>query len=66
MQDKPSGPAVNRRGFLKTIGGAGVAGTAIAVGAAAPAEGAESDAERRKARYKETDHVKAYYRTNRY
>jgi hypothetical protein len=27
---------------------------------------AESAAERIKARYKETDHVKAFYRTNRY
>ena len=35
--------AVNRRGFLKSIGGASVAGAAIAVGAPAPAEAAESD-----------------------
>lgn len=58
--------AVNRRGFLKSIGGASVAGAAIAVGAPAPAEAAESDVEKKKARYRETEHVKAFYRTNRY
>ena len=26
----------------------------------------ESDSDKKKARYKETDHVKAYYRSNRY
>ena len=58
--------AVDRRGFMKSIGGASIAGAAVATGAAAPAEAAESDADKKKARYRETDHVKAYYRTNRY
>jgi anaerobic selenocysteine-containing dehydrogenase len=57
--------ATDRRGFLKSIGGASVAGAAVAVGAA-PVEAAEDDAGKKKARYQETDHVKAYYRTNRY
>ena len=74
MKDKSQGPetpvvqdrAVDRRGFLKSIGGASVAGAAVATGAAAPALAAESDADQKKTRYRETDHVKAYYRTNRY
>lgn len=66
MTDETKDPAFNRRGFLKSIGGASVAGAAVAVGAAPPAIAAEDEAGKRKARYKETDHVKAYYRTNRY
>ena len=60
------GSAVNRRGFLKSIGGATVAGAAVAVGASGPAAAVESDADKKKARYRETEHVKAFYRTNRY
>jgi hypothetical protein len=33
---------------------------------ATPAVAAESAAEKKKARYKETEHVKKYYATNRY
>ncbi len=56
---------VGRRDFLRAIG----AGAAIA--AAAPVAGealadTESNDEKRKARYKETDHVKSFYRVNRY
>ena len=58
--------AVDRRGFLRSIGGASVAGVAVAAGAAAPAAATESAADRKKVRYQETDHVKAFYRTNRY
>ncbi len=61
---------VDRRGLLKALGGsaAGTAVTAVAGTAAAPAtaNAAESAAERVKARYRLTDHIKAYYRTNRY
>lgn len=66
MQDEKSGRGLDRRGFLRSIGGAGAAGTAAVVGAAVPAEAAENEAGRKKARYKESDHVKAFYRTNRY
>jgi hypothetical protein len=57
--------AVGRRDFLRVIG----AGTAAA--ASAPLTGvaradSENNDEKRKARYKESDHVKAYYRSNRY
>jgi hypothetical protein len=45
-------------------------GAGLAVTAAAPfateAVAAESNADKTKARYKETDHVKAYYRVNRF
>jgi hypothetical protein len=66
MKAKTDEKAVDRRGFLRSIGGASVAGAAVAVGAAPPAEAAESEADKTKTRYRETDHVKAYYRTNRY
>ncbi len=57
-----------RRSVLKGIGLASAAG---AVALAAPgtipdAQASESRADQRKARYRETDHVKAFYRTNRY
>jgi hypothetical protein len=64
MSDKKT---VDRRGFLKAVGLGGGAAAAVATTGATPAEAAgESQAERIKGRYKETDHVKAFYRTNRY
>ena len=62
-------PAVDRRHFLKALGtGAGATAMAAAgtIVASAPAEAAENAADKKKKRYKETEHVKAYYRTNRY
>lgn len=57
--------SLNRRNLLRAgLGGAGA--TVAVTGASAPAVAAENDADKRKARYRETDHVKAYYRTNRY
>jgi hypothetical protein len=57
---------VGRRDVLRAIG----AGAGLAVTAATPliteAAAEESDSDKKKARYKETDHVKAYYRVNRY
>ena len=56
---------VGRRDFLRVLGvGAGAAATAP-LATAAKADSETSD-EKRKARYKETDHVKAFYRVNRY
>lgn len=65
-----------RRGFLRALG---LATGAAAAAASAPASAfqpggdtaglppqKESEAERTKARYRETDHVRAFYRTNRY
>jgi len=58
-------PAVGRREFLRVLGvGAGAAAAAPFAGAAKA--DSESNNEKRKARYKETDHVKTFYRVNRY
>jgi hypothetical protein len=57
---------VARRDFLRVLGaGAGVAAAAAPLATAAMAD-SETDDAKRKARYKETDHVKAFYRVNRY
>jgi len=58
---------LGRREFLRTLG----AGATVAAATAAPLADearadSESNDEKRKARYKETDHVKAFYRVNRY
>jgi hypothetical protein len=66
-----AGQGAVRRRFLGLIGAA--AGTAATSAAALNADGSrgaipsepEGDAERRKARYRETDHVRAFYQTNR-
>jgi hypothetical protein len=57
---------LGRRDFLRALG---VGATTVAV--TAPLAGkaradTESNEEKRKARYKETEHVKTYYRVNRY
>ena len=59
---------VGRRDFLRKVGiGTVGAGATLATPLMTSAEAdSESDQEKRKARYKETDHVKAYYRVNRY
>jgi hypothetical protein len=58
---------LGRRQFLRALGGgAGMAAAAavpLAVGAKADTE---SNDEKRKSRYKETEHVKTYYRVNKY
>ncbi len=68
MSSKPEKKDVDRRSFFKSLGGASAA-AAVAVTApivATPAAATENQSERTKARYKETDHVKTFYRTNRY
>jgi len=63
--DKEKKTKVGRRDFLRAMGaGAGLAAAApFATGVKADTE---NNDEKRKARYKETDHVKTYYRVNRY
>jgi hypothetical protein len=56
---------VDRRRFFM-MGGSAVAAVATVPLASGEAVADESQAERVKARYKETDHVKNYYRVNRY
>ena len=61
--------SLDRRNLLKglTTGAASVATVVVAgVAAIEPAAAAESETEKKKARYRVTDHIKAYYRTNRY
>ena len=58
---------LGRREFLRTLG----AGATVAAAAAGslPDEAradTETNDEKRKARYRETEHVKTYYRVNRY
>jgi hypothetical protein len=63
-EDKPVAKD-GRRAFLKGAGIAGVAAVAAPV-AAERAEASESRADARKARYRETEHVRRFYATNRY
>jgi hypothetical protein len=60
--------ALGRRDFLRTVGvGAVGAGATLATPLITAAHAdSENNDEKRKTRYKETDHVKAYYRVNRY
>lgn len=57
-----------RRDFLRKVGiGSVGAGATLAAPLIMPAQAdSETEDEKHKARYKETDHVKAYYRVNRY
>ena len=65
--DKPQNKTAARRDFLRVLAaGAGAAAATSAVPLTSPAAAAESDQEKRKARYKETEHVKAFYRVNKY
>ena len=57
---------VGRRDFLRVLGaGAGVAAAAGALPTSARAD-SETNDEKRKSRYRETEHVKTFYRVNRY
>lgn len=63
MQDKQQAE-LSRRNFLRAFGGA----SAVATVALTPSEALAYDPgkEEMRARYQETDHIKAYYRVNRY
>jgi hypothetical protein len=56
---------VGRRDFLRVLGVGATAATAAPLATPAKAD-TETNDEKRKARYKETEHVKAFYRVNRY
>jgi hypothetical protein len=59
--------AVGRRDFLRTLGaGATLAATAAAPLAQSAHADTESNDEKRKSRYRESEHVKTFYRVNRY
>jgi hypothetical protein len=59
---------VGRRDFLRKVGiGAVGAGATVAAPLTGPARAdTENNDEKRKARYQETDHIKTFYRVNRY
>ena len=59
---------VGRRDFLRKVGvGTAGAGATLATPLMGSAQAdSESNDEKRKARYQETEHVKKYYRVNRY
>ena len=56
---------VGRRDFLRVLGVGATAAAAAPLATPAEAD-TENNDEKRKARYKETEHVKAFYRVNRY
>ena len=59
---------IDRRNFLRTAGGASTAAVAAVASpiAATEAQAYDPGKEETKARYRESDHVKAFYRTNGY
>jgi hypothetical protein len=67
MKQQKDKAKLGRRDFLRTMGaGAGLAVTVGGPFATTEAEAAETDAEKLKARYKATDHVKTFYKVNSY
>ena len=61
--------AMDRRNFLRTMGGAStvaVAAAASPIVTATEAQAYDPGRDETKARYRESDHVKAFYRTNGY
>ena len=68
MSSKPEKKDIDRRSFFKSLGGASAAAAAAVATplASSPALATENQNERTKARYKESEHVKNFYRTNRY
>ena len=67
MKDEKN-KTVGRRDFLRKvgIGAVGAGATVAAPLAGAALADSESTDEKRKARYQETDHIKTFYRVNRY
>ena len=67
MKDETN-QTVGRRDFLRKvgIGAVGAGATVAAPLAGAALADSESTDEKRKARYQETDHIKTFYRVNRY
>ena len=64
--EKKTEGGLDRRSFFRAGSGAAVVAATVVATGAEPAAAAESASERTKARYSETDHVKAFYRVNRY
>jgi hypothetical protein len=64
MQSK-SKSRVGRREFLRVLGAGATVAAAVPLASQAKAD-TETNDEKRKSRYKETEHVKTFYRVNRY
>jgi len=62
---KEKGTAISRRTFFGTAS-VGAASVALGTGAARPVLAQQTGDERTRARYQKTEHVEAFYRTNRY
>ncbi len=58
--------ALSRRNFLRAFGGASTTAVAAAAFVPTEAQAFNPGEEETRARYQETDHVKAFYRVNRY
>lgn len=68
MKRDKTAKMTDRRGFLRSIGGVSAVAAAVA---SAPLVATEAEAytpggDEQRARYRETEHVKTFYRTNRY
>ena len=57
---------VDRRTVLRALGAGASAATATGALSVPAKADSETNDEKRKSRYKETDHVKAFYRVNKY
>jgi hypothetical protein len=68
MTRKTSDKTIDRRNFFRTVGGASTVAVAAVASplAATEAEAYDPGNEETKGRYRESDHVKAFYRTNGY
>lgn len=64
MSQKSREAGLDRRNFFKALGAGATA--AVAPVAVTPAVAVDPGKDETKSRYRESDHVKAYYRTNRY
>jgi hypothetical protein len=66
MANKKPKSELDRRRFLLGVGVGAATAAVVQVGTAEPANAYDPGADETKARYKETDHVKTYYRVNGY
>jgi hypothetical protein len=66
MSEKQDGRSLGRRRFFRTLGTGSVAAAAGAVIGTKEAQAYDPGPEETKARYRETDDVRAFYRTNGY
>jgi len=65
-RDHESPDGVSRRAFFGTAAGVAVVGAAATMGGARPVIAQQTGDERTRARYRVTEHVEHFYRTNRY